>query len=48
MDLVSDPIIAPHFEWDARRLYKYNGTRFSRFIYEPYTADRFWDVQVRS
>ena len=48
MDLVKDPLLASHFHWDAQRLYKYNGKDFVRFIHEPWTADRFWDVQVSS
>ncbi|KAF9245417.1 hypothetical protein BU15DRAFT_85700 [Melanogaster broomeanus] len=45
MDLLQDPLLAPHFTWDAQRLYKHNGTRFERFIDEPWTADRWWNVQ---
>ncbi len=46
MDMVSDPLLAPHFQWDSRQLYKWNGTRYSRFIHDPFTADRYWNVQV--
>ena len=41
LSLVKDPILAPHFQWDAQRLFKFNGKEFVRFIHEPYTADRF-------
>ena len=47
MDLVKDSSPAPHFHWDAERLYKYNGNEFLQFIHEPWTAERFWRVQVR-
>lgn len=46
MDLVSDPSLAPFFEWDAQRLYKFDGKKFVRYIHEPWTANRFWEVQV--
>ncbi|KAG2103715.1 uncharacterized protein F5147DRAFT_746667 [Suillus discolor] len=38
---------APHFVFDAQRLYKFNGARFVRFIDEPWTANAFWDAQSR-
>jgi hypothetical protein len=34
------------FRWDAERLYKYNGADFVQFIHEPWTADRWWRIQV--
>lgn len=46
MDLVDDPQLAPFFVWDSQRLSKFNGTSFTRFIHEPWTADRMWDIQV--
>ncbi|KDR65150.1 hypothetical protein GALMADRAFT_148940 [Galerina marginata CBS 339.88] len=46
LDLVKNPILAPHFQWDARKLYKYNGKEFIRFIHEPWTADRWWRIQT--
>ena len=45
-DLLEDQQLAPHFVWDAQHLYKYNGQSFIRFYHEPWTGDRFWDVQV--
>jgi hypothetical protein len=45
-DLLQDSQIAPHFVWDAERLYKFDSTTFVHFIHEPWTADSFWDVQV--
>ncbi|KAG1865264.1 hypothetical protein F4604DRAFT_1881913 [Suillus subluteus] len=45
LDLLDDPLLAPHFVWDACHVFKHNGTRFERFIDEPWTADRWWDIQ---
>jgi hypothetical protein len=45
-DLLRDPHIAPSFVWDAQRLSKFDGSRFVRFIDEPWTANSFWEVQV--
>ena len=46
VDLLNNPHLAPHFVWDAERLYKHNGAEFERFYDEPWTADRWWDIQV--
>jgi hypothetical protein len=46
LDLLDTPALAPHFVWDAQRIYKHNGTEFERFFNEPWTGDRWWDVQV--
>ncbi|KAF8433108.1 hypothetical protein L210DRAFT_3650004 [Boletus edulis BED1] len=46
LDLLEDPLLAPHFVWDAQRLYKHDGTRFERFIHESWTADHWWDIQT--
>ncbi|KAF8546606.1 hypothetical protein OG21DRAFT_1426604 [Imleria badia] len=40
LDLLQDPLLKPHFVWDAQRLHKHNGTSFKRVIHEPWTADR--------
>ncbi|KAG2129743.1 hypothetical protein DEU56DRAFT_872433 [Suillus clintonianus] len=45
LDLLQDPLLMPHFVWDAQRLYKHDGTRYERFVHEPWTADRWWNVQ---
>lgn len=44
--LLREPQLANHFEWDAQRLYKHDGEEFVRFYHEPWTADRWWDIQV--
>jgi len=45
LDLVCNPLLAPYFEWDAQKLYKFNGNVFIQFFDEPWTAKRFWEVQ---
>ncbi|KAF9231165.1 hypothetical protein BU15DRAFT_90973 [Melanogaster broomeanus] len=45
LDLLDNPLLAPYFVWDAERLYKHNGTEYERFYHEPWTADRWWDIQ---
>ncbi|KAI5996963.1 hypothetical protein EDD15DRAFT_2528643 [Pisolithus albus] len=45
MDLLSNPILMPHFVWDAQHLYKHNGERFERFVDEPWTGNRWWNIQ---
>ncbi|KAF8956317.1 hypothetical protein BDZ97DRAFT_1907242 [Flammula alnicola] len=47
LECIKDPILSAHIQWDAQRLFKFNGTRYVRFIHEPYTADRFWNIQSR-
>jgi hypothetical protein len=46
MEHVKDPHLSLHMQWDAQRLYKFDGTSYVRFINEPYSADRFWMIQV--
>ncbi|KAJ7059280.1 hypothetical protein C8F01DRAFT_1220265 [Mycena amicta] len=45
MDLITDPHLAPYFTWDAERSYRFNGTKYVRFIKEPWMADEYWDLQ---
>jgi hypothetical protein len=46
IEQVTDPFLAPHIQWDAQRLFKFDGNKYIRFVHEPHTADRFWDIQV--
>ncbi|KAG8220338.1 hypothetical protein J3R82DRAFT_3483 [Butyriboletus roseoflavus] len=46
LDLLEDPLLTPHFMWDAQCLCKHNGVRFECFIHEPWTANRWWDIQA--
>ncbi|KAI5990794.1 hypothetical protein EDC04DRAFT_2614050 [Pisolithus marmoratus] len=45
MDVLQDPHLQPHFVWDAQCLYKHNGEHFECFIEEPWTGDRWWNIQ---
>ncbi|KAI0343363.1 hypothetical protein BDW22DRAFT_1329317 [Trametopsis cervina] len=45
MHQVKDPLLAPHFEWDAQRLSKFDGQEWVRFYDEPWTGDMFAKVQ---
>ncbi|KAF8120295.1 hypothetical protein EV363DRAFT_1191298 [Boletus edulis] len=47
LDLLSNPLLAPHFVWDAQQLFKYNGTEYERFYTEPWTGNRWWDIQTQ-
>ena len=35
-----------HFEWDAKQFFKFDGKDWIPFVHEPWTAQRFWEVQV--
>ncbi|KAG0696993.1 hypothetical protein DFH29DRAFT_984460 [Suillus ampliporus] len=48
LDLLANPLLAPHFVWDAQRVFKHNGREFERFYDEPWTGDRWWDIQAPS
>ena len=45
-DLINDPQLAPHFHWDAEKVFWYNDELSTRVFHEPWTADTFWNVQV--
>ncbi|KAF8548228.1 hypothetical protein OG21DRAFT_1479277 [Imleria badia] len=45
LDLLNNPLIAPHFVWDAQHLHWYDGEEYQRFYTEPWTGDRWWDIQ---
>lgn len=45
-DLLRDPNLFPHFQFDAQRLSKFDGQTFVRFVDEPFTVEDFWNVQV--
>ena len=50
LDHLRDKNIVKECVFDAQRLWKYNqgAESWERFITEPYTANRFWNIQVRS
>ena len=46
---MKDPKLFSRFQWDARRLYKYDAKTkaFVRFYDEPWTGDLMWEMQAR-
>jgi hypothetical protein len=47
LDHLIDPEIVRLFEWDAQKVFKFDGERYTQIYTEPWTGKRFWDVQVR-
>ncbi|KAK0209734.1 hypothetical protein IW262DRAFT_1302020 [Armillaria fumosa] len=47
LELVQNPLLEPHFIWDAVQLSKWNGDAFEKFVDEPWTAQAFWDLQLK-
>ncbi|KAF4583960.1 hypothetical protein EYR40_002458 [Pleurotus pulmonarius] len=45
LSLIQDTSLAPYFEWNSQRLYKFNGTDFVRFVDEPLTGERLWNME---
>ncbi|PBK81833.1 hypothetical protein ARMGADRAFT_1048756 [Armillaria gallica] len=46
LELIQNPMLEPHFVWDAVQLSKWNGHTFERFVDEPWTVQAFWDLQT--
>lgn len=46
MDHLINPDIVRKFEWDAQKVSRYDGERHTRIYTEPWTGERFWEVQV--
>ena len=47
-DMLQNKDLIQHFEWDACHMSKFDeeSNSWVRFYDEPWTADRFWDIQV--
>ena len=45
-ELLMDPALILESQWEAQRLFKFNGQLFERFIDEPWTANLWWNTQV--
>lgn len=45
LDLLQDKRLRPHWVWEARRLFKWNGEHWVRFYTEPWTGDLMWKIQ---
>ena len=48
MDHLVDPEVVRHFEWDAQKVFRYDGKRYTQIFTEPWTGKRFWEIQVRT
>ncbi|KAK0209572.1 hypothetical protein IW262DRAFT_1468837 [Armillaria fumosa] len=46
LELVQNPLLEPHFIWDAVQLSKWNGDAFEKFVDEPWMVQAFWDLQM--
>ena len=46
--MLQDPQLIPHFVWDACQMSKFDGKSWVRVYDEPWTATRFWEIQVRT
>ena len=48
MDHLDNPEIVKQFEWDAQKVYRYDGERSKRIFMEPWTGKHFWKIQVKT
>ncbi|GJF00633.1 hypothetical protein PsYK624_169270 [Phanerochaete sordida] len=47
--MLEDPKLSPHFKWDARRTYKWDGQQWEQFWEpEPTSGSYMWDVQSQT
>ncbi|TFK61559.1 hypothetical protein BDN72DRAFT_438464 [Pluteus cervinus] len=48
-DILENPQLAPLFTWDAVELSKFDAEseEWVRFVHEPWTGDRWWNIQSR-
>ena len=46
MDHLVNPEIVKNFEWDAQKVFRRSGGKRTRIYTEPWTGNRFWDIQV--
>jgi len=47
MDHLNNPEIVKQFEWDAQKVYRFDGECSKRIFTEPWTGKRFWKIQVK-
>ncbi|KAF8209353.1 hypothetical protein K438DRAFT_1572521 [Mycena galopus ATCC 62051] len=47
LDLIQDHRLSDFFVWDAEEAYFYNGTKYTRFYMEPWTAKAMWEIQSK-
>lgn len=48
LGLLDHPRLISQFTWDACKITKFDGLKWVRLIHEPWTANDWWDLQVRS
>ncbi|TFK66709.1 hypothetical protein BDN72DRAFT_131967 [Pluteus cervinus] len=46
-DILSDPYLASQCQWDAELNEVFEDGRFVRFVHEPWSGNRFWDIQEK-
>ena len=46
LDLLNNEQLSPYFEWDAQRLFRFDGSSYKRVFGEPWTGDRWWEIQA--
>ncbi|KIP01685.1 hypothetical protein PHLGIDRAFT_80257, partial [Phlebiopsis gigantea 11061_1 CR5-6] len=47
VSVVEEPDLAPHFQWDAQRISKWNGERWVQQWEDPCTGESMWDAQTQ-
>ena len=47
LDHLVDPDIVRHIEWDAQKVLRHTERGSTRIYSEPWTGNRFWEIQVR-
>ena len=47
LDYLLNPELVRQFEWDAQKVSRHDGKDFTRVYTEPWTGDRWWEIQVR-
>ncbi|KIK88116.1 hypothetical protein PAXRUDRAFT_74032, partial [Paxillus rubicundulus Ve08.2h10] len=46
LDMLPNPLFAPHFVWDAKHLFKHNGKECKHFYMEPWLGKQWCNVQL--
>lgn len=44
--VVEEPSLAPHFQWDAQRMSKWDGAEWVPYYDDPCTGGSMWNAQV--
>ncbi|KAF4599037.1 hypothetical protein EYR40_006126 [Pleurotus pulmonarius] len=45
LSLIQDSSLVQYFDWNSQRLYKFDGAHFVRFVDEPLTGERLWNME---